>query len=130
MHLQGVLGGKNGPLFAWIAGWFNLLGQVHCCQSCTLLPLVGWGADATARRCCLGLLALPRPLPQDAPPPPLTLTRTHTTCTQVGITAGVEYTVVLYLQQLISDFRPADDPFFFTKAQFYGVYVGRRGGGP
>lgn len=43
---------------------------------------------------------------------------------QVGITAGVEWTVVRYLTYLINDFRPADDPFTFTKAQFWAVYSG------
>ncbi|KAL4426983.1 hypothetical protein ABPG77_009544 [Micractinium sp. CCAP 211/92] len=43
---------------------------------------------------------------------------------QVGITAGVEWTVVRYLMYLINMFRPADDPFAFTKAQFWAVYSG------
>lgn len=25
----GVLGGKNGPLWSWVVGWLNLLGQVR-----------------------------------------------------------------------------------------------------
>lgn len=58
----GTLGGRHGPLFSWITGWFQMLGQV-------------------------------------------------------GITAGVEYTVVLYLQQVISiargEFMPLSRPAVF-----------------
>ncbi|EFN58455.1 hypothetical protein CHLNCDRAFT_140447 [Chlorella variabilis] len=39
---------------------------------------------------------------------------------QVGITAGVEWTVVNYLTQLINIFRgPEEEPFSFTKVQFW-----------
>lgn len=42
---------------------------------------------------------------------------------QVGITAGVEWTVVNYLTQLINIFRgPEEEPFSFTKVQFWLVY--------
>lgn len=61
----GTLGGKHGPLFSWVTGWFNLLGQV-------------------------------------------------------GITAGVEYTVVMYLQQVISIGR--GEFYQFTQAQQFGLY--------
>lgn len=63
----GTLGGKRGPLFSWVTGWFNLLGQV-------------------------------------------------------GITAGVEYTVVMYLQQVISIGR--GEYYEFTQAQQFGIYCG------
>lgn len=36
--------------------------------------------------------------------------------------------MVRYLTYLINDFRPADDPFTFTKAQFWAVYSGAAGG--
>ncbi|KAL6776977.1 AOC1 [Auxenochlorella protothecoides x Auxenochlorella symbiontica] len=63
----GTLGGRHGPLYSWITGWFNLLGQV-------------------------------------------------------GITAGVEYTVVMYLQQVISI---SEGRYYeFTRAQQYGLYCG------
>ncbi|PSC72663.1 amino-acid permease BAT1-like protein isoform X1 [Micractinium conductrix] len=72
-YWAGVLGGKNGPLMAWISGFLNLLGQV-------------------------------------------------------GITAGVEWTVVRYLIYLINSLRAPEDRVpegeFFTRAQFWAVYSG------
>lgn len=61
----GTLGGRHGPLMAWITGWFQLLGQV-------------------------------------------------------GITAGVEYTVVLYLQQVICIARQEYTPF--SPGMVFGIY--------
>jgi len=37
--------------------------------------------------------------------------------------------VVRYLVYLINMFRPEDDPFAFTKVQFWAVYSGGQGGG-
>lgn len=65
-YWAGVLGAQWGPLFAWVCGWLNLLGQV-------------------------------------------------------GITAGVEYTVVNYLQAMIQVTHPG---FTFAKGEFWGVYFG------
>ena len=47
---------------------------------------------------------------------------------QVGITAGVEWTVVRYLVDLINMFRgPEEEPFAFNKIQFWLVYSGEAG---
>lgn len=64
-YWAGVMGGKNGPLYAWITGWFQLLGQV-------------------------------------------------------GITAGVEYTVVMYLQQVICIAKGRY--YYLSKGATFGLY--------
>ncbi|GAB4816144.1 hypothetical protein N2152v2_003190 [Parachlorella kessleri] len=63
---SGVLAGPYGPLFSWISGWLQMLGQV-------------------------------------------------------GMTAGVEYTLVRFLEQMIQVQNP---DFALTGSQLFGIYCG------
>lgn len=31
---SGVLGGRHGPVFSWVAGWLQMLGQVGAARAC------------------------------------------------------------------------------------------------
>lgn len=79
----GVLGGKHGPLWSWIVGWLNLIGQVGGARRCHRHPLASVCSSCHACRAASGSPSSRRCLPQ------------------VGITAGVEWTVVRYLVDTI-----------------------------